>query len=64
MWCAAVQFQLRIPLRSPQRSSAAIENNVGNEYLLTYLDTDMLIGRQTGSGGSFIFKRAADTETL
>lgn len=61
---ALKEFQIRIPLRSSERSSAAIEGNVGNEFLLTYLDADMLIGRQTGSGGSIIFRRAPDTQQL
>lgn len=64
MRIACVQFQVRVPLRTDERSAAAIERNAGNEYLLTYLDAETLIGRQTGSGGTFIFRRAPDTTVL
>ena len=58
----AVQFKLTIPLRrglptALQDRADRLARNVGSEYLLTYLDEEILIGRQTGSGGSFIFER-------
>lgn len=62
-WLCAVQFKLRVPLQGQlptalQDSARGITKNVGAEYLLTYLDDDTLIGRQTGPGGTFIFERA------
>jgi hypothetical protein len=35
---------------------------VGLNYMLTYLDDDMLIGRAQGNGGVFVFTRAAEGE--
>jgi hypothetical protein len=35
---------------------------VGFNYLLTYLDQDMLIGRAQGNGGTFIFSREVEAE--
>jgi hypothetical protein len=57
--CCA-QFSLRVPLstRLPGASSGSAAP-VGINYLLTYLDEDMLIGRAQGSGGTFIFVREA-----
>lgn len=57
-----VQFRLTVPLRRAlptelQDRAERLSQNVGSEYLLTYLDEDMLIGRQTGSGGTFIFEK-------
>ncbi len=37
----------------------SLERSFGSEYLLTYVDEDMLVGSQTGTGGTFIFNRAA-----
>ncbi|KAK9809476.1 hypothetical protein WJX73_001462 [Symbiochloris irregularis] len=61
---ALEEFQFRIPLRSPEGSSRSIQSNAGNEFLLTFLDADMLVGRQSFSGGSIIFRKASDTQTL
>ena len=58
-----LQFQFRVQLRTPGNSSSeALRQSFGSDYLFTYLDQDMLIGRQTGSGGVFIFQRAPDNE--
>lgn len=53
-----MQFALRIPLstRLPNVDSARTQV-VGINYLLTYLDKEMLVGRAQGSGGTFIFVR-------
>lgn len=60
--CAFAQFRLAVPLRPElpvalQNVGARLERNFGSDYLLTFLDDEMLIGRQTGSGGSFVFLR-------
>lgn len=57
-----MQFQLRVPFRSAQQvANMAVSNRgVSAGYLLTYLDQDMLIGRATGLGGTFIFERGAE----
>ena len=57
-----MQFKLTVPLRrglpTAMRDRAdRLARNVGSEYLLTFLDEEILIGRQTGSGGTFIFER-------
>ena len=62
MSCAWPQFRLSVPLRPElptalQSASASLERNFGSDYLLTFLDDEMLIGRQTAAGGSFIFLR-------
>lgn len=67
---AIQEFRLRLPLNTraaanvveavasggaqPRRSAA------GGFYLLSYLDEDMLVGRQQAGGGTFIFMRDAD----
>lgn len=56
------QFKLSVPLRNALPAPLADANervtrSVGSEYLLTYLDSDTLVGRQTGPGGTFIFSR-------
>ncbi len=33
---------------------------MGFNYLLTYLDEDMLVGRAQGNGGTFIFSREVE----
>jgi hypothetical protein len=43
------------PFRSAQQLAQG--RGVGAPYLLTYLDTDMLIGRASGTAGTFIFSR-------
>lgn len=50
-----LQFKLRVPFRSAQQVAAG--RAVGAGYLLTYLDEDMLIGRASGTAGTFIFTR-------
>ena len=63
--CAAWrQFRLAVPLRPEmpaalQGVGASLERNFGSDYLLTFLDDEMLIGRQTAAGGSFVFLREA-----
>jgi len=42
-----------------QGVGGGLERNFGSDYLLTFLDDEMLIGRQTAAGGSFIFLREA-----
>ena len=58
---AALQFQVSIPLRSelPALREAAdrTSRSFGSDYLLSFLDKEMLVGRQTGSGGTFVFVR-------
>lgn len=53
------EFDFSIPLNrdSPFFPSA----REGGNYLLTYLDDDMLIGRASGTGGAFIFNRREST---
>ena len=57
---SAAQFRLRLPLqtRLPHASSRSMQVGAG-EYLLTYLDDDMLIGR--AEQGVFIFSREPHT---
>lgn len=50
-----LQFQLTFPFKSAQQ--VAQGSGVGANYLLTYLDEDMLIGRASGTAGTFIFTR-------
>ncbi|KZV22448.1 hypothetical protein F511_19563 [Dorcoceras hygrometricum] len=45
-------FKAQFPLRNSQRRS------VGGLYYLSYLDSNMLLGRAVGGGGVFIFTRA------
>jgi len=57
-----LQFNFSVPLRRSlptalQESAERLARGVGSEYLLTYLDEDTLIGRQTGTGGTFIFEK-------
>ncbi len=57
-----MQFNVRVPLRNALPAPLAdvnerVTRRIGSEYLLTYLDDDTLVGRQTGPGGSFIFQR-------
>jgi hypothetical protein len=53
------EAEIFLPLRTriAQTASANLERSFGSEYLFTYLDDDMLIGSQTGTGGAFIFER-------
>ena len=58
------QFRLAVPLRPElpaalQGVGANLERNFGSDYLLTFMDEEMLIGRQTAAGGSFVFLREA-----
>ena len=57
------QLSVAVPLRTNlptalQEQTDRLASNVGSEYLLTFLDEDMLVGRQTGTGGVFIFDLA------
>lgn len=45
-------FKAQFPVRNSQRQS------VGGLYYLSYLDSNMLLGRAVGGGGVFIFTRA------
>lgn len=45
-------FKAQFPVRNSQRRS------VGGLYYLSYLDSNMLLGRAVGGGGVFIFTRA------
>jgi hypothetical protein len=51
-----------VPLRTqpPFVSSSSSPTPVGFNYLLTYLDEDMLVGRAQGNGGTFIFSREVE----
>ncbi|GAX72861.1 hypothetical protein CEUSTIGMA_g316.t1 [Chlamydomonas eustigma] len=56
------EFQLRFPFNSARQLVMRASGDVdpirgGGDYQLTYLDEDMLIGRATTLGGSFIFIR-------
>ena len=62
------EAEVFVPLRRSQlvhvprviaSTEKSLERSFGSEYLLTYLDEDMLVGSQTGTGGTFIFERAA-----
>ncbi len=58
-----MQLSVAIPLRANlppalQEQTERLASSVGSEYLLTFLDEDMLVGRQTGPGGVFIFDLA------
>lgn len=54
------ELNLVFPFRSAQQ--VAQGSGVAAPYLLTYLDQDMLIGRASGTAGTFIFKRIPDEE--
>ncbi|KAK6164474.1 hypothetical protein DH2020_001338 [Rehmannia glutinosa] len=45
-------FKAQVPVRSSQRRS------VGGLYYLSFLDSNMLLGRAVGGGGVFVFTRA------
>jgi len=55
-------LNLKVPLRSfekgTENSGAPLSD--GTCYHLTYLDQDMLIGRASGSGGTFIFEKVIE----
>eukprot|EP00955_Chlamydomonas_euryale_P047347 353651-Chlamydomonas_euryale.AAC.5 len=62
---ALSEFNLTIPFASAGQlaSRAAGDNSPvagGGDYQLTFLDQDMLIGRASALGGSFIFERAEE----
>ncbi|KAL7084128.1 hypothetical protein ACP275_14G205700 [Erythranthe tilingii] len=46
-------FKAQVPVRSSQQ-----RRSVGGLYYLSYLDSNMLLGRSVGGGGVFIFTRA------
>lgn len=56
-------FNIRVPFRSAAQVAAGVNNrqgspqSAGGSYQLTYLDQDMLIGRASALGGSFVFTR-------
>eukprot|EP00879_Flechtneria_rotunda_P014136 GHRR01014768.1.p1 GENE.GHRR01014768.1~~GHRR01014768.1.p1 ORF type:complete len:294 (+),score=42.18 GHRR01014768.1:240-1121(+) len=52
------ELKLVFPFRSVQQVAQGA--GVGANYLLTYLDDDMLIGRATGTAGTFIFTRTSE----
>ena len=59
------QLDVGVPLRNalpaPLRAwGERLERQAGSEYLITFLDGDTLIGRQTGPGGLFVFWREPD----
>ena len=57
---APAQFQLQLPLNTrPLDSSTSQRRGVAGYYLLSYLDKDVLVGRQQAGGGTFIFARAS-----
>ncbi|KAF6249059.1 hypothetical protein COO60DRAFT_1706680 [Scenedesmus sp. NREL 46B-D3] len=49
------ELNLVFPFRSAQQVAQGL--GVAAPYLLTYLDEDMLIGRASGTAGTFIFRR-------
>lgn len=52
------QFQWRLPLNTrPLEGSAGRRGGAAGFYLLSYLDRDVLVGRQQAGGGAFIFAR-------
>lgn len=58
-----VQFKLRFPFNNARQFAMRAVGETspvtaGGTYQLTYCDRDMLIGRATSLGGSFIFSRA------
>eukprot|EP00775_Hariotina_reticulata_P013356 gene13356-13484_t len=57
---AIKEFKLVFPFRSAQQ--VAQGPGVGANYLLTYLDEDLLVGRASGTAGSFIFTRASEDD--
>lgn len=54
-----LQFKFTFPFRSAQQVAQGV--GTGANYLLTYLDDDMLIGRASGTAGTFIFTRADES---
>ena len=59
---AVAEAGFTVPLRRAlpkalQPVRDALEREAGSEYLITYLDADTLIGRQTGTGGLFVLTR-------
>lgn len=60
-------LRFTVPLRTPSTLLGAVHRETGStgraprggQYLLTYLDDDMLIGRSVLGRGTFIFERAA-----
>jgi hypothetical protein len=63
LFAAAVSMQIlqrlrELELRVPLRGQGPMAEGGGACYQLTYLDPTMLVGRASGSGGSFIFERA------
>ena len=58
-----MQFKLRFPFSSARQFAMRAVGETspvtaGGNYQLTYCDEDMLIGRATSLGGSFIFSRS------
>ncbi|KAG1680761.1 hypothetical protein FOA52_008094 [Chlamydomonas sp. UWO 241] len=61
---AIKDFKLRFPFASAGQMASSMGGDDspiagGGNYQLTYLDDDMLIGRATALGGSFVFSRSA-----
>lgn len=44
-----------------QRVAGAARRAAGGEYLISYVDDDLLVGRQTGPDGLFVFERVAES---
>jgi hypothetical protein len=65
---AVSEARVAVPLRDNPLARALqpvrdeLERAAGSEYLITYLDADTLVGRQTGTGGLFVFFRAGEGE--
>ena len=52
---------LRNALPPPLRAwGERLERQAGSEYLITFLDKHVLVGRQTGPGGLFVFWRESE----
>ncbi|KAK9803260.1 hypothetical protein WJX72_001611 [[Myrmecia] bisecta] len=57
---AIQEFAVTVPLRRQGRDSSPTSGRFGRgagDYLLTFLDEEMLVGRAEGSAGTFIFVR-------
>lgn len=58
---AVQDFKFRLPFQSLQQ--VAMGRNISAGYQLTYLDQEMLIGRATQLGGTFVFIREPEPST-
>jgi hypothetical protein len=55
-----LQWRLQFQFQTAQQTIQG--SNTGANYILTYLDQDMLIGRASGTAGTFVFSRAAELQ--